>query len=30
MLYKIIKDERNNMLFFKTHHHMARIRIKAD
>jgi len=30
MLYKIIKDERNNMLFFKTHHYVTRVKIKAD
>ena len=26
MLYKIIKDERNNMLFFKTYHYVTRVK----
>ena len=30
MLYKITKDERNNMLIFKTHHYVTRVEKKTD
>ena len=30
MLYKKTKDERNNMLFFKTHNNVTRVKKKTD